>query len=67
MHLNPLAARVDLAGSHIRNSVFAAAVLAHDENVPMGWKHVQRAFVSDYRKLGRQIPVGLQMPAGDER
>jgi hypothetical protein len=59
--LNLLAARVDVAGGHIRNSVLSAAVLARGDDRPVGWTHVVRALTGEYRKLGRQLPAELQL------
>lgn len=58
--LNQLAARIDVAGGHIRNVVLSAAVLAHGDEAPIGWTHVLHALGGEYRKLGRQLPAELQ-------
>jgi hypothetical protein len=59
--LNLLAARIDVAGGHIRNVVLTAAVLAHGDDQPaVGWSHVVPALAAEYRKLGRQLPAELQ-------
>jgi hypothetical protein len=58
--LNQLAARIDVAGGHIRNVVLSAAVLAHGDAAPIGWMHVVQALGGEYRKLGRQLPAELQ-------
>jgi hypothetical protein len=58
--LNQLAARIDVAGGHIRNVVLSAAVLAHGDAAPVGWAHVVQALGGEYRKLGRQLPAELQ-------
>jgi hypothetical protein len=64
--LNLLAARVDVAGGHVRNIVLGAAVLAHAEERTVGWSDVLRALAGEFRKLGRQLPAELQLP-GDVR
>lgn len=58
--LNLLAARIDVAGGHIRNAVLTAAVLAHGDEQPVAWTHVLRALAGEYRKLGRQLPAEIQ-------
>jgi hypothetical protein len=64
--LNLLAARVDVTGGHIRNTVLAAAVHAHADERPVAWPDVLHALTGEYRKLGRQLPAELQL-SGDER
>jgi len=58
--LNQLAAMVDLAGGHIRNAVFTAAVLAQGRDEPIGFGDLVVAVNDEYRKLGRQMPAGLR-------
>ena len=60
--LNLLAARIDVAGGHIRNAVLTASVLAHGDGQLIGWSHVLQALGTEYRKLGRQLPAELQAP-----
>jgi ATPase family associated with various cellular activities (AAA) len=62
--LNLLAARVDVAGGHIRNIVLAAAVMAHGDDERIHWTQLVRGVAGEYRKLGRQVPAELQA-AGD--
>lgn len=57
--INQLGARVDLAGGHIRNAVLTAAVLAHDAGRAIGYADVTQGLASEYRKLGKQLPVDL--------
>jgi hypothetical protein len=64
--LNLLAARIDVAGGHIRNTVLGAAVLAHGDDRAVAWSDVLHALEGEYRKLGRQLPAELQR-AGEER
>ncbi len=61
--LNNLAASADLCGGHIRNAVLTAATLAHDAGRPVAYNDVIRGVVSEYRKLGRQMPVELNLSA----
>jgi hypothetical protein len=57
-----LAETVEVAGGDIRNVVLAAAYAAVAEGVPLGMRHVVRAVVREYRKLGRRLPVpGLRV------
>jgi ATPase family associated with various cellular activities (AAA) len=58
--LNRLAATADVGGGHIRNAVLAAAVLAHDAGRPVGFADVVAGLAAEYRKLGKQLPVGLK-------
>jgi hypothetical protein len=55
--LDHLAETVEVAGGDIRNVVLAAAYAAVAEGVPLGMRHVVRAVVREYRKLGRRLPV----------
>ena len=57
--INQLAARVDLAGGHIRNAVLTAAVAAQDGERAVSFDDVLDGIVAEYRKLGRQVPVEL--------
>jgi hypothetical protein len=57
--LNQLAALVDMPGGHIRNVVLAAAVLAHSAARPITLDDLVAGLASEYRKLGRQMPVEL--------
>jgi ATPase family protein associated with various cellular activities (AAA) len=57
--LNQIAVTADLCGGNIRNAVFAAAVLAHSEDRAIAYADVVEGIASEYRKLGRQMPVGL--------
>ena len=59
--LNQLSAMADLCGGHIRNVVLTAAVLAQEQNRPIEYKDVIAGLVSEYRKLGRQMPVELKL------
>ncbi|HEU4451750.1 MAG TPA: ATP-binding protein [Longimicrobium sp.] len=58
--LNRLAATADLGGGHIRNAVLAAAVLAHHAGRPIAYDDVTAGLTVEYRKLGKQLPVGLR-------
>lgn len=60
--LNQLAARVDFAGGHIRNVVLMAAVVARAAGRPIAYDDVVQGISSEYRKLGRQMPLELQAP-----
>jgi hypothetical protein len=57
--LNRLAATVDLVGGHIRNVVLTAAVVAQHAGRPIGFADLVVGLTSEYRKLGRQVPVEL--------
>lgn len=57
---NQLAATVDLGGGHIRNAVLAAAVPARAHNRPIEYADILDALASEYKKLGRQMPVELR-------
>lgn len=59
--LNQLSAAADLCGGHIRNVVLMAALLAHEEERPVEYRDVNAGLVSEYRKLGRQLPVELKL------
>jgi hypothetical protein len=58
--LNRLAATVDLGGGHVRNAVLGAAVLAQGAGRPITWTDVVQGVAVEYRKLGKQVPVGLR-------
>jgi hypothetical protein len=58
--LNQLAATADLCGGHIRNAVFTAAVLAQAESRAISYTDIAQGLMSEYRKLGRQMPVELK-------
>ncbi len=60
LELNQLAALVDVSGGHIRNAVFAAAVLAHEQSRAIAYADVLTGVAAELRKLGRQVPVDLQ-------
>lgn len=57
--VNQLAATIDLAGGHIRNIVFAAAVAARSAGRAIEPSDLIRGAAAEYRKLGRQAPAGL--------
>jgi hypothetical protein len=59
--VNQLSARVDLAGGHIRNAVLTAAVAAHEAKRSVSYSDVLEGVASEYRKLGRQVPVELHV------
>jgi hypothetical protein len=58
--LNQLAATADLSGGHIRNAVLTAAVFAQNEARLIKYDDIIQALAGEYRKLGRQMPVGLK-------
>ena len=58
--LNQLAAAADLCGGHIRNVVLAAAVRAQTAERSIEYADLALGLVSEYRKLGRQLPVELR-------
>jgi hypothetical protein len=58
--LNQLAAAADLAGGHIRNAVFAAAVRARSRGRVIEYADVVQGLLGEYRKLGRQLPAELR-------
>lgn len=57
--VNQLAAAVELGGGHIRNAVLTAAVQAQARGEAMSFDDVASAVADEYRKLGRQVPSGL--------
>lgn len=58
--LNQLALKCDIGGDHIRNGVLSAEVFAKSSNRQMRFADVIEGVVSEYRKLGRQLPAGLK-------
>jgi hypothetical protein len=58
--VNQLAALADVGGGQIRNAVLAAAVLAHAAGRPIERGDVLAGLASEYRKIGRQMPVELK-------
>jgi hypothetical protein len=60
VHVNQIAALVDVSGGHIRNAVLAAAVRAAHEGRQIGYRDVLAGVDTELRKLGRQRPVGLK-------
>lgn len=48
-----LAARLDVAGGHIKNIVLTAAFLAAGEEKPIGMAHLVRAAAQELRKMGK--------------
>jgi hypothetical protein len=61
--LNQLAATADLCGGNIRNVVLAAAIPARAAGRPIEQRDVAAGLGSEYRKLGRQMPVEFNTPA----
>jgi len=57
--MNQLAGAADLCGGHIRNAVLTAAVLSHKDERTIEYADVMQGLVSEYRKLGRQMPAEL--------
>ncbi len=57
--LNQLSASVDLFGGNIRNAVLTAALLAHAEGRPISFRDLHAGAASEYRKMSRQMPMGL--------
>ncbi len=55
--INRLAVGCDLVGGHIRNVTFAANALANHR--PIGSEQLALALAAEYRKLGKQMPLGL--------
>lgn len=58
--LNQLASEVDFCGGNIRNAVLVAAVLAHSAGRRIEYADLIVGLISEYRKLGRQLPSELQ-------
>jgi len=65
--LNRLAVSLDLVGGHIRNAVLSAAVVAGAEGRRIGWNDVMRGVEAEMRKLGKQVPAGLDDGNGRAR
>jgi hypothetical protein len=61
--LNQIAASTDLVGGHIRNVALAAAALAQAQGRAIEFGDVVQGITSEYRKLGRQLPVELRVSA----
>lgn len=59
--LNQLSAAADLLGGNIRNAVLTAAALARAEERAIKYEDILVALADEYRKLGRQTPVELQI------
>jgi ATPase family associated with various cellular activities (AAA) len=57
--INQLAATADLCGGNIRNAVLAAAIPARAESRAIELSDIAGGLASEYRKLGRQMPVEL--------
>jgi SpoVK/Ycf46/Vps4 family AAA+-type ATPase len=62
--LNRYAANCELAGGHIRNAVFAAAVAARDHARPISEADLTAALAAEYRKLGKPLPTALMSGSG---
>jgi len=60
--LNRLAAACDLAGGHIRNAVFSAAVAARAGGRAITYEDLAAGVAAECRKLGKQTPHGLLGP-----
>jgi SpoVK/Ycf46/Vps4 family AAA+-type ATPase len=58
--LNQLALGSELAGGHIRNAVLTAAVQAKSESRQIAFDDIIVGLESEYRKLGRQIPIEVK-------
>ncbi|HYR91461.1 MAG TPA: ATP-binding protein [Terriglobia bacterium] len=58
--LNRLSVLLDLSGGHIRNAVLAAAVRACRGRRHIKFEDLVAELEAELRKLGRQVPVGLQ-------
>jgi ATPase family protein associated with various cellular activities (AAA) len=61
--LNRLAATADLVGGHIRNVVLTASMLAQSGERSITYPDLAYGLAAEYRKLGRQLPAELQLPA----
>ena len=61
--LNQLAAACDLAGGQVRNATLRAAASALAQARALHFGDVLDAVAAEYRKLGRQMPAGLQTGA----
>jgi hypothetical protein len=62
--INQLAAVCDLAGGHVRNATLMASVSALQGGRAIGFADVLLGVAAEYRKLGRQLPSGLQLAGG---
>jgi SpoVK/Ycf46/Vps4 family AAA+-type ATPase len=62
--INQLAAVCDLAGGHVRNATLMASVPALQGGRAIGFADVLLGVAAEYRKLGRQLPSGLQAVSG---
>jgi SpoVK/Ycf46/Vps4 family AAA+-type ATPase len=60
-----LAARLDVAGGHIKNIVLAAAFLAAAEGAPIGMPHLVRAARQELRKMGKILVKEAFAPFSD--
>lgn len=58
--LNQLAATADVNGGHIRNVILTAAVFAQNEGRLIKYDDIIQALTGEYRKQGRQMPLGLK-------
>lgn len=59
--INQLAAGCDLAGGQVRNACLRAAACAGAQARAVHFGDVIEAVAAEYRKLGRQMPAGLQV------
>jgi SpoVK/Ycf46/Vps4 family AAA+-type ATPase len=57
-----LAARFRITGGSIKNVVLSAAFLAAGEGEPIGTRHVLRALLREYQKMGKVLPAGELEP-----
>jgi len=55
--LNQLSAVADLCGGNIRNIVLTASLLAINENRTIQYNDLKEGIKTEYRKLGKKIPV----------
>lgn len=58
--INKLSALADLAGGHIRNVVLSAAAMAKATGRKINYQDIVQGMESEYRKIGRQMPVTLK-------
>jgi hypothetical protein len=56
VELNRIATACDLAGGHIRNATFAAAVSARAAERAIAYADVAAGIAAEYRKLGKSLP-----------
>ena len=61
--VNTLAGSSNLAGGHVRNAVFAAAVHSREREDLIRWDDILRGLSLEYEKLGRTLPGALRRPA----